>query len=283
MNIYHVKAFCKNHAGGNAAGVVLEGQNLSEVEMQALAKKLNYSETAFVLESHVADYKVRFFTPSNEVDLCGHATIATFHVLHTIKKLPPGIYRQETLAGILSIEIDEDGVIFMEQPLAKTYGILDKEAIASSLGLKGDDLLEPVEIVSTGLKDIIIGVKSSEILSSIKADYDSITEISKKNNVVGYHVFTRDVKPPYFARCRNFAPLYDIDEEAATGTASGALTAYFIKNQKTFQFDLEDGSHEWFYEQGRELEAPSEIGVKFILDQKEMVLLKVGGKAKLIE
>lgn len=78
-------------------------------------------------------------------------------------------------------------------------------------------------------------------------------------------------------------PLYDIDEEAATGTASGALTAYFIRNKKTLQFDLEDGSHEWFYEQGRELEAPSEIGVKFILDHEEIILLKVGGKAKFIE
>jgi PhzF family phenazine biosynthesis protein len=279
MKIYHVQAFSKNNSGGNAAGVVLEGEHLSEVEMQEIAKDLNYSETAFVLESHVADYKVRFFTPSSEVDLCGHATIGTFHILHQIKELPPGTYRQETLAGILSIDIDETGVIYMEQPLPETFGVLDKEAIASSLGIKGEDIIEPIEIVSTGLKDIIIGVKNSEILSSIKPNFDHIKEISKDHKVVGYHVFTMDVKAPYFARCRNFAPLYDIEEEAATGTASGALTAYFIKHHKALSIQLESGSQEWFYEQGCEMNSLSEIGVKFVTDDDALILLKIGGKA----
>jgi len=118
MKIYHVKAFCNEDKGGNPAGVVLNADWISETEMQTLAKVINYSETAFVLKSDIADYKVKFFTPVSEVDLCGHATIATFHVLHQENFIEAGHYHQETLAGRLEIEIKESGSIYMGQPLS---------------------------------------------------------------------------------------------------------------------------------------------------------------------
>ncbi len=81
VTVYSVNAFTLNGKGGNPAGVCLDADGLSESKMQAIAAKVGYSETAFVQKpvSAKADYKTRFFTPTREVNLCGHATIATFY------------------------------------------------------------------------------------------------------------------------------------------------------------------------------------------------------------
>lgn len=276
MKIYHVKAFCKEEKGGNPAGVILNADWISQIEMQNIAKAINYSESAFVLKSDIADYNVKFFTPASEVDLCGHATIATFHVLFNQNFIGPGHYTQETLAGKLGIDIDNKGTIFMEQPLPKEFGLLAIEEISKSLGLHTDDIIGPIEIISTGFKDAIIHVKDSITLKNLNPNFKSIKEICEKYNFGGYHVFTTDTKPPYKARCRNFAPLYDIDEEAATGTASGALTAYMIGHLDT---NLEEGVYEWVYEQGVEMNQASRIDVKFKINNHKLSKLNVGGKA----
>lgn len=75
-----INAFAKTNEGGNPAGIVLNAGVLSENDMKKIAGILGLSETAFVTKSDVADYRVRFFTPSEEVDLCGHATIGTFSI-----------------------------------------------------------------------------------------------------------------------------------------------------------------------------------------------------------
>jgi len=190
VNILEV--FAEKVGGGNPAGVVLGAEKLSNVEMQEIAKKVGLSETAFVRKSERADFKVQFFTPNNEVDLCGHATIGTFSLLYEIGKIGVGVYTQETKAGILEVEVKEDGKIYMEQLNPKFYEIIDKKEIAESLGIDVEDIVEelPVEIVSTGLKDILIPIKKINILNEIKPDFKRIKEISEKYGVVGYHVFS---------------------------------------------------------------------------------------------
>ncbi len=81
FTVYLLKSFGVDEMGGNPAGVVLDANNLSDEQKKAISKAINYSETAFVERSDKADYKVRFFTPTEEVDLCGHATIATYSLL----------------------------------------------------------------------------------------------------------------------------------------------------------------------------------------------------------
>jgi len=114
MKLYRASAFLKEPHGGNKAGVALEVEGMSDEQMQQVAFEVGYSETAFVLPSLLADFRVRFFTPTSEVDLCGHATIATFNVLRDTKKLQPGLYTQETKAGILQLDVRDD-LVFMEQ------------------------------------------------------------------------------------------------------------------------------------------------------------------------
>ena len=86
VEVYVVRAFSKGGKGGNKAGVVLDSHDLMPAKMMAIAKDLGYSETAFLTESDVADFKVRYFTPTEEVPLCGHATIATFSILNSLGK-----------------------------------------------------------------------------------------------------------------------------------------------------------------------------------------------------
>ena len=103
LTVYKLSSFPKEGHGGNEAGVVLDADSLKDKEMLKIAKEVGFSETAFVSNSNVADFKVRFFTPVNEVSLCGHATIATFNLLRDKEIISPGIYTQETKAGILKL------------------------------------------------------------------------------------------------------------------------------------------------------------------------------------
>jgi len=94
-HIYRVTAFSDSAHGGNLAGVVLDADSLSEEQMLKIAKEVGYSETAFVMKSTKADFKVRFFTPTDEVDLCGHATIATFNLLRDLGAITVGDYTKK--------------------------------------------------------------------------------------------------------------------------------------------------------------------------------------------
>ena len=108
-----VLAFTQQPNGGNPAGVVLDSPRLSEEQMKDVSKQLQVSETAFVFPSDKADYTVRFFSPTTEVDLCGHATIATFYTIGTMlspTKKEILLFRQETKAGILPVTLYSDMV-----------------------------------------------------------------------------------------------------------------------------------------------------------------------------
>ncbi|QZY53870.1 PhzF family phenazine biosynthesis protein [Crassaminicella profunda] len=277
VKVYTLNAFGKSSNGGNPAGVVLNADTLSDNHMQRIAKEVGFSETAFVQKSNDADFKIRFFTPSEEVDLCGHATIACFYVLANKGIISPGKYKQETKAGVLDLEVKMDGTILMNQALPEFLEIIDKKEIANSLNISEDEIASdlPIQIVSTGLKDILIPIKNLDTLLSMKPDFDKITEISKKYNVVGYHAFTLETKLDNTAHCRNFAPLYDIPEESATGTSNGALSCYLFKYGKV---TVENKNH-LIFEQGYSMNKPSEISASLSTNDENIIAVKVGGNA----
>lgn len=273
--VYTLNAFAKADNGGNPAGVVLNADALSEHDMQRIAAKVGFSETAFVKKSDNADFKVEFFTPNRQVDLCGHATIAAFYLMVNKGIIIPGKYTQETNAGILNVECRDDGVIYMSQQRPKFYEILDKKDIADSLNISEDEIMDdiPIQIVSTGLKDIFIPVKSLKILYHIKPDLDKVSNISKKWDASGYHIFTLETECGSTAQCRNFAPLYGIPEEAATGTSTGALSCYLYK----YGLITEMNADNLIFEQGYSMKRPSEILASLTIKNKEVYEVKVGG------
>ena len=281
VQVFTLNAFAKTENGGNPAGVVLNSDGLSDAQMLSIAKKIGFSETAFVQKSDNADFRVKFFTPSAEVDLCGHATIATFYLLAKRQIIQQGEYTQETKAGVLKIEILQDGSVLMDQNPPKFFDKIDKDLIAESLSISAEVIMDdlPIQIVSTGLKDIFIPIKSLNQLTQIKPDFEKVNEISKRFDVIGYHLFALETKFDSIAHCRNFAPLYDIYEEAATGTSSGALSCYLFKYAKINESRIND----LIFEQGYSMDRPSEIKAKLEVNGEEITRVRVGGIASNIK
>lgn len=271
--VYRVRAFTEEINGGNPAGVVLEADQLHREQMLKIAKEVNYSETAFISKSRKADFKIRYFTPSDEVDLCGHATIAAFTVLIHEKIVKSGMYTIETLAGILPVEVKSDGSVYLTQLCPSFYEYVDKKLIAKSLGISSENILHDPQVVSTGLKDIMIQLDTSRTLSELKPNFQLITQVSELHESTGYHVFTLDSDKT--ARCRNFAPLYAIDEESATGTASGAVSGYIIHHQLIPHCI---GVNTVEYEQGIEMKAPSLIKGYITMNPEGFESVVIGGK-----
>lgn len=272
MKFYIVDAFTETMFGGNPAGVVIlpEGEDFpADTVMVKTAAELRYSETAFIKQQNKKEFQVRYFTPAAEVDLCGHATIGSFKALLYGGYIADNCrYLNHTLAGDLNITL-KDGFVMMEMASPADLGQITEDTALKTLyevmGLnyeeqkaKGLTLLP--QIISTGLPDIIMPVACREDLQHISPDFPALTVLSKQYDVVGVHAFTLDSLQGITCHTRNFAPLYDIDEEAATGTSSGALTYYgylngFVKNGDACRFM-----------QGEKMGRPSAILSKFELD-----------------
>ena len=230
MKYYIVDAFTSEAFGGNPAGVVLLGQGgvfPDDRLMLQVAAELRYSETAFVRQDGPAEFTVRYFTPAAEVDLCGHATIATFGVLRHEGIVADGaVCMNHTLAGDLEVSIDQQVMMQMARPRAidnpvdvvRLHTIMAGNSIA-----RWPDL--PIEIISTGLPDIMMPVATVEDLNGLQPDMAALAELSRELSVTGVHAFAIS-SDDYTAHVRNFGPLYGINEESATGTANGALTHY---------------------------------------------------------
>lgn len=277
IKVFTLNAFGKLNNGGNPAGVVLHANGLTEKHMQEIAAKMGLSETAFVQESKKADYKLRFFTPNKEVDLCGHATIAAFYLLASIGEIQSGEYTEETKAGVLKVQCMKDKSILMNQVNPEFYEILDKRFIADSLNIEEEIITEqfPIQIVSTGLRDVFIPINSLDALYNIKPDFNKIAKISEELNVTGYHLFTLETENKAIANCRNFAPMYDIPEEAATGTSSGALSCYLYK----YGIINKNNCKNLIFEQGYSMGRPSEILAFLEISDEKIIEVKVGGSA----
>ena len=272
IKIYVASAFCKEKKGGNKAGVVLDDNVLSDDDKKNIAKQLGYAETAFISKSEKADYSIRYFTPAEEVPLCGHATIASFGVLNYLKMLDKEEYTIETQSGVLDILVKKSEIM-MEQNIPTFYEEIPLEEIKECFDIDCINEDIPIQIVSTGLRDILVPIKNLDLLEKLKPNFEIIKMISKKYNVVGTHLYTLDNERIV---CRNFAPLYEVDEESATGTSNCALAGFLYKK-------LNIKKREYVIEQGYSLNLPSIIKVNIITDQNDnIVKIYVGGKSEFL-
>ncbi len=235
MNYFIVNAFTDKPLGGNPAGVVLleSGAFPKEELMLKIAAELHYSETAFVRHDGDNEFTIRYFTPKGEVELCGHATIASFLLLHK-KGLASGQCLCHTKAGDITVEAGEKVLMQMAKPrivatISETAEVYRALGIITTPNFKLKTLNFPIQIVSTGLPDLMIPLPDVTTLQSLQPDMEAIAEITKKYDAVSFHVFAFD-NDGYTAHVRDFAPLYDIPEESATGTANASLTYYLQQN-----------------------------------------------------
>ena len=233
MKFYVVDAFTDQLFGGNQAGVVIlrEQQMFPDDKlMQDIASELKHSETAFVKRVDDGTYQLRYFTPEGEVPLCGHATVSAFTVLREHYNVPDGKYIAKTQAGALDIVVKTDK-IWISMPKGETVKTLSEEEAAEvchAYGLTPSMRTDGLKtcVVKSGLADILVPVESKAALDQAMQNKEEVIRLSKLHGGVGVHLYCYKGNDDVTAYCRNFAPLFGIDEEAATGTSNAALTHY---------------------------------------------------------
>ncbi|NRT86431.1 PhzF family isomerase [Clostridium beijerinckii] len=289
-NLYQVDSFTKEKFTGNPAGVISNADGLTDYEMQKIARELNNSETAFILSSNSNEYdvQVRFFTPTSEVPICGHATIASHYVRAIENELETSRIYHKTGAGILPVDIikeNNDYKIIMTQGKIEFGEIIDginKEELLKALKIKESDLLDDykIQIVSTGHSKVMIGIKSIETLNTLQPDYSALSKLSEIIKCNGYYIFTTDSKESdILIHGRMFAPSIGINEDPVTGNANGPLGAYLVHhnlvkhNNSLFRFKAK---------QGEAINRPGIIEVEVKIEDNEPTETKVSGDAIII-
>ena len=187
-----VDAFTAEPLAGNPAGVVPDAEGLSDGQLAAVAAELGASETAFLTDGDgAADDRLRYFSPTTEVDLCGHATIATYGALFAEGAIDGGERTLRTNVGDLTVSVDDDGTVWMRQQ-APSVEVVDVDAgrLGEALGVDpaalrdvGADL--PVAVASTGLPFLVVPVNFLERLGEADPNDAAVERLSEEFDVAG--------------------------------------------------------------------------------------------------
>lgn len=283
LGIVVVDAFTDRPFAGNPAAVVLEPGDLADDAMQAVAAEMNLSETAYLLPTTRgdADLRIRWFTPAGEVDLCGHATVATFHAAVEARRLEPGSYRLECRAGVLPIVVrrDDEGVVRVTMGLpvpdlgALTRGAeellaalrLDRRALAAGLPLMiaGDLWVVPIVDLAT--------------LHAVTPDFNALKDLV----IAGRHgnailMTTQTVEPGSAVHVRMFAPAFGVNEDPVTGMAQAPVAAYLAANGL---LPGGDGVTAYTAEQGDILSRPGRIRTEVTRAAGAVSAIRITGRA----
>ncbi|MGE8056109.1 PhzF family phenazine biosynthesis protein [Bacillus mycoides] len=286
INVFHYDAFTNKPNMGNPAGVVLEADGLTEEEMQRIAEKVGFNETAFVLSSEVADIRMRYFTPGFEMDLCGHGTVGTIYALRERGLLEEKANLTiETKAGILPIQIgaNENGETFIKMrqaaPQFKDF-TGSKEELAHSIGLEVTDLDASVPIVygSTGNWTVIVPIKNLDACERMKPKNEAFPSVLKEIPKASIHpVCLETYDEQVQMHGRHFSsPYAGTIEDPVTGTASGVMGAYYATYlEKDF-----DHERELIVEQGQEINKDGRVTVYVTKDvENEKLQIDIAGTA----
>jgi len=212
LPIYQIDAFAGRLFSGNPAAVVFPESELPSEKMQAIAAENNLAETAFVLADG-ANYQIRWFTPTDEVDLCGHATLAAAHVLFNHLNYSSDTITFSSKSGPLHVSKDGE-ILYLNFP-ADTLQVAELTAdIISGLGAK------PIEIYK-GRDDYLALFNSEEDISSLSPNMDMLCRVTSRGIIVSAPGNESDFVS------RFFAPKLGIPEDPVTGSAHTALIPYW--------------------------------------------------------
>ncbi|WP_368901935.1 PhzF family phenazine biosynthesis protein [Oceanobacillus oncorhynchi] len=268
VKVYHYDAFSKVPNKGNPAGVVLNGDELTDEQMQEVAFKIGFNETAFPVKSEKADLGIRFFTPGHEMNLCGHAMMATVYALKT-----KGLFGDkteltiETKAGILPVRLDsaaeKEITITMNQAAPEFVAFHgSKMDLAHSIGIEESDIHDNLPILygSTGAWTLLIPINNLEAFRKMKPknkDFPAILKEMPKSSVHPFCIETYDTDADMHARHFS-SPFSGTVEDAVTGTASGVMGAYYADYIREDRKDV----LKLVVEQGHEIGKDGRVGVQ---------------------
>ncbi|MBW8739424.1 MAG: PhzF family phenazine biosynthesis protein [Streptomyces turgidiscabies] len=223
MRIRIVDAFTDSPFAGNPAGVMLLDAFPDDTRLQRIALEVNHAETAFahrLPEGGEADWALRWFTPAAEVAMCGHATLATAHVLHTTQA-HRGPVRFATLSGVLSATPQEDSSITLDFPTAPLTPVEPPAGVAEALGA------EPLAAFDTGpnINDLLIEVADEKTVLELTPDLKALAAHSERGVIATARADNPSGGYDFVSRC--FFPRIGIDEDPVTGSAHTALAPFW--------------------------------------------------------
>ena len=220
--IYVVDAFADRPFGGNPAGVVLLDVAMTDSERQSIATEMCHSETAFVSRRSDDGFDLRWFTPSVEVPLCGHGTLATAHVLFSTDQVDGAVATFHTLSGVLTVTRRGDELA-LDLPLNVPEPALPPPGLLDALGLHA----RQVRDVERG-KEFVIECADRATIVSVAPNFRALQQVEWPSGCGGV-IVTCAGESPYDFTSRYFGPWIGIDEDPATGAAHAVLAAYWGK------------------------------------------------------
>jgi PhzF family phenazine biosynthesis protein len=229
FKLYQVDAFASELFGGNPAGVCLITQELPDELLQKIAMEMNLSETAFPLPLNGAKhsgtdrFNLRWFTPACEVPLCGHATLATSHVLFEEIGVSSDELKYQSLSGPLKAIREPEG-IRLDFPLNRLEPVDAPLELMSALGIEDWDAVEYCEVT----ENMLVRVGSTDTLAAIEPDFQALLNAAAPWPVCGV-VLTSHGKDGFDFFSRYFAPWVGVDEDPVTGMAHTMLTDYWSR------------------------------------------------------
>ena len=292
---YHwLDVFTSEPFGGNPLAVFPEAEGLTDAEMQNIARELNLSETTFVFPSTQApaQYRVRIFTPINELPLAGHPVVGTHFLLAVLEcyKLQPPVTRiyQEVGVGILPVDLlcPEGRIarVRMTQAAPKFLApAADLDELAAALGLQTHDLLGEAawpQVVSTGIPQLMIPVRGLEVLRKISPNLPALRALCDELNTDMTYIFALESFDRAGRTHGRFVSGHYHFEDPVTGSAAGAMAAYLV------HYGLISGNNdspiEWIHEQGHFMQRPGRVYITVHGEPGNVQTVQVAGDAVLI-
>ncbi|MFE9626302.1 PhzF family phenazine biosynthesis protein [Streptomyces sp. NPDC006527] len=223
MRIRIVDAFTDRPFTGNPAGVLLLDAFPGDDWLQNVALEVNHAETAFahpLPAGGEADWALRWFTPVAEVAMCGHATLATAHVLHSTGA-HKGPVRFATRSGVLVATPAEDGSVTLDFPTAPLTRVDVPEGVAGALGA------EPLAAFDTGpnVGDLLVELADERTVHALRPDHKALAAFSARGIIATARAENPALGYDFVSRC--FFPNVGIDEDPVTGSAHTALAPYW--------------------------------------------------------
>ena len=278
---YILDVFAENKYAGNQLAVVRNAADLSNEQMQKIAKEMNFSETTFILSDEPRDggYDVRIFTPAEEVPFAGHPTIGTAYIIRNeIIKEPVEQVILNLKVGQVPVNFEKD-VLWMK-PKEPVFGETFKEdEIIKFLTVDKDDIDNkfPIQHVSIAIDFIFVPLKTLDVVKKASVIKDRLFDWVKDKQTKTVFVFCPETyNPENDMNVRLFADYLGITEDPATGSANSCLAAYLIKHKyfNAKKIDIR-------VEQGHEIGRPSLLYLR--AEQKENKIdVSVGGKVEMV-
>jgi trans-2,3-dihydro-3-hydroxyanthranilate isomerase len=282
LTFYIVDVFAEEKYAGNQLAVFRGGDTLADIDMQPIAKEMNFSETTFILSETQREggFDVRIFTPLREVPSAGHPTLGTAHIIRK------EIVQENTGKIVLNLKvgqipvtfrdvIEQETIYWMKQ-IEPIFGeALSAEVIAPVLNLSPSEIDDrfPIEEVSTGLPHILVPLRSIESLKRARVAQDKYFQLIENRWAKPILIFCPQPHNSQNDICvRMFADIFGIREDPATGSGNGCLAGYLVRHRYWGREKIDIRS-----EQGYEIGRPSLLFLR-AEEKGGQISISVGGK-----